>query len=462
VVVTPYPRPTVTLGPDTRVCLGEATVLTANTNGLTVEWSPSDGLDRTTGAIVTASPLVTTAYVATVRSDSGCVARDTIVVEVTPRPVAEAGPDLSMCAGTSVTIDARSDADRVEWTPPSGLSDPTALRPIASPDVTTTYVLRALSDGCETLDTVTVFVSSIDLRASSDTLICLGETVQLSASGAVRYEWSPTAGLSDPSSDRPLATPTTTTTYTVIGTDAFGCRATRSMTIRVRDTVSLRLVAGTTAARAGSENLGIPVYVEVPPSMLPLRIESLRATLINPVSVFLPDSTDRGALRTSVRGDDRLSYLLVENVQVITPRQKVTEVRGLVLAGGIETAVLSWEDVEWSGQTCPTITAQGGLLYVTGCNITGRMLRSFGDLSVRVLPMPAEGSIQVRLVDGMRGRYTVRLVDADGRVVYTAERERSTEETLFTVPMETVATGLYGVQIIAPMHLETVPVVWVR
>jgi len=462
VIVRPIAGPTVDLGPDVRVCDGEATVLTASTTSTNITWYPAEGLDRTTGASVTARPRITTAYVATVVGDSGCVSKDTIVVEVLPLPTIEAGPDVSMCAGSRVVLDATSDADRVEWTPATGLSDPTALRPTASPSVTTTYVLRALKNGCELLDTVTVYVSSIDLRVSSDTSICLGGAVEISANGGVRYEWSPTTGLSDPTLARPMATPTVTTRYTVIATDAVGCTATGSVTVNVLDTASLRLVAGTTAARAGSEDLGSPIFVEVPAALLPLRIESLRATLVNPVTVFLPDSTDRGALRTSVRGDERLSYLLVENVQIIAPRQKVTEVRGLVLAGGIETVILKWEDVEWVGQTCPTIATQGGLLYVTGCNITGRMLRSFGDLIIAVLPVPSQSLVSVRIENGIPGTYSVRLVDMEGRVLRSIERSQTDGSMMIDVPMDEHASGLYGVQIITPMHLETRPIVWVR
>ena len=44
-----------------------------------------------------------------------------------------------------------------------------------------------------------------------------GQSVQLWASGVDFFQWSPVTGLSDPSSSNPVASPTVTTTYTVVG-----------------------------------------------------------------------------------------------------------------------------------------------------------------------------------------------------------------------------------------------------
>jgi large repetitive protein len=50
-----------------------------------------------------------------------------------------------------------------------------------------------------------------------DTVICEGNSVNLSAGGAISYEWTPHAGLDDPFSPNPTATPTNTTTYYLTG-----------------------------------------------------------------------------------------------------------------------------------------------------------------------------------------------------------------------------------------------------
>jgi gliding motility-associated-like protein len=73
-----------------------------------------------------------------------------------------------------------------------------------------------------------------DVDAGSDIItIILGDTVQLNASGAESYSWTPTQGLSCIDCSNPLASPTETTTYIVTGSDASGCVSLDTITITV-------------------------------------------------------------------------------------------------------------------------------------------------------------------------------------------------------------------------------------
>lgn len=464
-LITPVFGPPIDLGSDVRICEGESTILTARTMSTDVTWSPAKGLDRTDGAIVLCSPLLTTTYIASVRGDSGCTRTDTITVEVLPLPAVDAGPDVSVCEGGTIQLQSTGNAERYIWSPSIGLSDSSAVSPSATPQQTTTYVVRALTGACERVDSVIVFVSTLNVAVTKDTSICRGESVQLMASGATRYAWTPVTALSDPNSAQPLATPQTTTTYTVRGSDQLGCEQVKSVTVVVRDTSAIRLIAGSITARAGSDDVGIPIILEVPASMLPLMITELRATLVNDASVFLPDSTDRGALRTSVRGPDRLSYLLVENVQVISTRQKITEVRGLVLAGHIQTAPLRWEDLKWQGEDCLRLSSTNGLLYISGCNLTGRLLRTFQSSFVTARAVPSQDVIAVDLKAYQPGEYQLQLVSVDGRTIWLKAMHVGLHDggnVTFDINMSAVATGLYTLVVLMPNESETVPIVWFK
>lgn len=466
VTVTPLPVPTLSVPSSISVCRGESAVITAQTSGDITQWSPSTDLDQDTSAIVTVTPTASRTYIVRTTLRDGCSIADTVRVVVVDPPTIEAGPDVFVCSGESIQIAASGSADRVEWSPTDGLSDPSALAPIASPSITTTYVMRGLSGSCETLDTMTIVVSTFDVQASADTAICLGETVQLTATGAGRYVWSPSTGLDDPRSARPLARPAVTTTYTVTGYDARDCDERATVTIAVRDTTPIVLSAGSVTARAGTEDLGIPIYVEVPSWRLPLRISELRATMVHDASIFIPDSTDRGAVRTSVRGNDRLSYLVVRDQLIIAPRQKITEVRGLVLASSVETVPISWEDVTWSGESCPTVRTTQGLLYVTGCNIINRMLRNFDAPTVRAQQRAASDVLDVELKSTMPGSYVLRLVQTDGRIVWSTTHEsvygKHTTPALFAIDMSVFQSGSYMLHIVMPNTVETIPVMWVK
>ena len=85
---------------------------------------------------------------------------------------------------------------------------------IATPTITRTYTLTVTDNttGCVATDQVTVRVNSIpNVNAGADEVICLGESVSLTASGGVSYIWSP-GGATTPSI---LVNPTVATTYTV-------------------------------------------------------------------------------------------------------------------------------------------------------------------------------------------------------------------------------------------------------
>ncbi len=69
--------------------------------------------------------------------------------------------------------------------------------------------------------------------AGADQLLCIGDTVQLSASPAGSYLWSPAAGLNCTTCPNPLASPAATTTYTVQRTDFNGCITTDQVTITI-------------------------------------------------------------------------------------------------------------------------------------------------------------------------------------------------------------------------------------
>ena len=73
--------------------------------------------------------------------------------------------------------------------------------------------------------------------------LCVGSDLQLNTqangSGVLAYNWSPAVGLDDASASDPIASPLTTTSYTVTVTDEFGCTATDELTITVIDTTEI-------------------------------------------------------------------------------------------------------------------------------------------------------------------------------------------------------------------------------
>lgn len=136
---------------------------------------------------------------------------------VNPGTQLDAGNDTSICTGGSAQLNV-SGGSGYTWTPATGLNNPNIANPVASPLVTTTYIVS--SSNCTLPDTITVFVNpSPTVTVNSDS-VCPGAPVLLTAAGADSYVWS-TGETINPITVSPLVP----TTYTVTGTDASGCTA---------------------------------------------------------------------------------------------------------------------------------------------------------------------------------------------------------------------------------------------
>ena len=201
---------------DTIICIGDQAQIGV-VGGVSWTWTPTTGLSDSNAQFPTANPTATTIYTVIANDGTGCLASDTVTIEVSPLPTAFAGFDQGVCAGSDAQLNA-SGGQIYLWTPTAGLSNANISNPVVtfSSDTATYTVLVTDNTGCENTDTVTVWQEPLpDAQAGPDTTICEGETVQLTSSGGQTYEWSPTAGLNNPNSQNPTATPLTTTTYTV-------------------------------------------------------------------------------------------------------------------------------------------------------------------------------------------------------------------------------------------------------
>lgn len=82
-------------------------------------------------------------------------------------------------------------------------------------------------------DSVIISIDTPVVRANNDTTICKGEQVQLQASGAATWLWTPSAGLTDKTISNPKATPTHSTIYIVTGTTIHGCEAKDTVAVTI-------------------------------------------------------------------------------------------------------------------------------------------------------------------------------------------------------------------------------------
>lgn len=107
VVVTQLPSPSVNLGADTSMCMGDSIILDA---GAWSSYSWSDGTSLGQAVANTAGT-----YSVTVTDNNGCVGVDSILVSVNQLPVVNLGADTSYCQNSSIVLHAGNQNGTYLW-----------------------------------------------------------------------------------------------------------------------------------------------------------------------------------------------------------------------------------------------------------------------------------------------------------------------------------------------------------
>lgn len=207
----------VSAGIDQQICEGESTFLEAS-GGSSYLWSNGE-----TTAIIEVAPSETTTYSVTVTDSSGQSDEASVTVTVIAIPIADLGDDQTICAGDTVILTATGGNSYLWGTGETG--DSIEVNPI----IETTYEVEVFSNGCSSIDAVTIFVDNApEISVTADLVMVEGETITLTASGSDNYQWSTTE-----TSDTITVSPTETTTYSVSSIGFNGCVGYAEVTVTV-------------------------------------------------------------------------------------------------------------------------------------------------------------------------------------------------------------------------------------
>lgn len=275
VTVNVVPDYTLTHFGDTTLCDYLSTpigvTVTPNAGTYTVNWTNATTLSNGTNLTPNASPTASTTYVATVTSPFGCIKTDSVTINVNPPPTLTLSPgDTSVCLGNSLNFAIESTCMYTLEMSDPGFGDGWNGQTISVYDngvfVGTYTVLSTDNNGewntvtfpITNGNTITLVYGTGSFQSESAFNLIDGQgNIQFSVpqggmTGWVdgntyytgvgncgptlsnySFSWSPAAGLSATNIQNPVATPVTTTTYTVTLTDVGGCTVNRSQTITV-------------------------------------------------------------------------------------------------------------------------------------------------------------------------------------------------------------------------------------
>jgi len=196
------------LGPDKLVCAGSNQLLEVQGSYDSVVWS-----DGSTGNSLDFIATNNISYSVTV-TEANCSISDTIFFEVAEELTVNLGPDINLCPGESIVLDA-GNSGNILWS--TGQTSSTIT---VTPTQSQSYSVTITEGQCSSSDTIMVSLESIpNLTIEGNEMICPGETLLLTAvSTAENFLWS-TGDTSSTIELQPLGQEV----YTLTVTNEYGC-----------------------------------------------------------------------------------------------------------------------------------------------------------------------------------------------------------------------------------------------
>ncbi len=258
-------------GKDTSTCEGVPYIIPAVSNANSYAWTPNATLTGANTLTPTASPAVTTMYYV-IAATGICTRTDSILINVKPAPVANAGPDTTVCYGKSIQLNG-SGGVIYHWSPITYLiTSPDIASPTLKATDNITYYLQVTdASGCLSLTTDDVDVKvtpSVKIFAGKDTVAAINQPVQLQVietgnAGVTSYSWSPGTYLNDPGIAKPVATLPHDYRYIVTGKTPEGCEGMDDILIKVYKGPDIYVPSGFTPNNDGLNDVlrAIPVGI---------------------------------------------------------------------------------------------------------------------------------------------------------------------------------------------------------
>ncbi len=405
VTVTVNELPTVSAGQDQTICSGESVTLTANASVGDIVWS--NGSSATS---ITVSPSETFTYTVTA-NNNGCITTDEVTVNVNAAPNANAGNDVDIVNGNSVTLTA-SGGGTYLWS-----TGETTQNITVSPTVDTVYTVTVTNgNGCSADDNVLVnIIEPIVANAGDDVAICEGESVTLAANGGDTYLWS-----TGETTQSITVSPENTTVYSVEVSDAYSSdtddvtvivnpipvvSAGNDVTINQGESVTLYASGGNTYLwSTGETNANISVS---------------------------PTETTTYSVTTTINGcsdTDEVTVTVITLVQASAGDDQTicNGVEAILTASGGDT-------YEWStGETTQSITVQPGSTTTYSVTVTNAYGSDTDDVIVSVeqcgaldfeykaFPNPTKGNLNLK-ISGLDKDAIIRITDIMGNTLNTIQ-----------------------------------------
>lgn len=452
ITVNPTPTITVTASTDT-ICEGNVVTLSAG-GASSYTWMPGS----LTGNIVSVTPVTNTTYTVTGLDANGCSNSNstTIVVNVNPTVTITASNN-TICSGDSTVLTASGSGTTFNWTPGPANGNVITVTPTAN----TTYVLL-VSDalGCTVTDSISIIVNASPVLTTSvsNTSICIGDTATLTVVGANTYYWMP----GSMSGGTISVSPTSTTTYTVVGTASNGCTHQNTITIAVGTSPTVTLTANASTICEGSSTYiaasGTATYSWMPGSLTGsgVTVTPMSTTTYTVIGMNSPSCTDTSLITITVNPTPVVTFTLP--IDTVCLNDGAFTLNGGSPAGG----TYSGPGVT-SNQFNPSATGVGNYTITYsysdafGCADSASQqlivdpctglpaLNEIGTLSVA--PNPNNGEFVLSFSTVQSDNYVLEIHNSLGQVVFTENINDFAGDYRRDISLTNFGAGIYTVRL---------------
>ncbi len=225
---------------DTSICTPAPIQLLA-TGATNYSWTPATFLSNPNIPNPIATPTSSITYYVTASIIPTCIITDSVTIIIEDLDTPNLIPDTFFCVGDTIVLHANSNnATSYLWS----TNDTT---PTISVYQSGQYWVTVGKDNCTESDTVNIiFYPYPDLQIyPNDTSICTPAPIQLLATGATNYSWTPATFLNFTNIANPVSTPTSSITYYVTASINSACTTTDSVTITIDDVDDPQLIPDT-------------------------------------------------------------------------------------------------------------------------------------------------------------------------------------------------------------------------
>ncbi|PSL50204.1 gliding motility-associated-like protein [Chitinophaga niastensis] len=253
---TPYVR-AAALQP--KICEGNSVGLNASSDG-NIQWLSANNISCIFCPAPIVSPVSNARYLVQASNSYGCTVFDSVDIAVVPKVNLTVSNDTIVCYGSSVKMQA-SGAAIYDWTPVTGLTNNTIASPVSTPIADITYQVTGTNDALCPMSaplSIKIAVKPVpDVSAGKDQTVMVGDIVKLMASGSpdiVKWSWSPTDYLDNPSSPFVTAAVRKPMTYSVTATNQYGCTKSDVMNIDLICNTDVMFIPNTFSPNGDGQN----------------------------------------------------------------------------------------------------------------------------------------------------------------------------------------------------------------